>query len=116
MEPKKRKRGPDKYAPDQLRSKRLSVYVTEAELAAIEKKAASVGMPAPAFLREAGLDRLPPVIPAINQEAWADLARAAANLNQIIKMFRLEGINKEKVTELNTTLAEFRKNLIGVKK
>ena len=34
------------------------------------------------WLRMAALDQLPPVVPAVNVKAWAELARLAANFNQ----------------------------------
>ncbi|MBJ3115112.1 MobC family plasmid mobilization relaxosome protein [Salmonella enterica subsp. enterica serovar Typhimurium] len=37
------------------------------------------------YLRAAALHRLPPTIPAANREQWAELARTAANLNQIAR-------------------------------
>ena len=82
---KNRKHGPDPLPPDQLRSKRLSVYVTEDEFSELTRRAELVSMRTPAYLRESGLERLPPTVPEINQIAWLELSKSAANLNQIAR-------------------------------
>lgn len=82
---KNRKHGPDPLSSDQLRSKRLSVYVTADEFSELTRRAELVSMRTPAYLRESGLERLPPTVPEINQSAWLELSKSAANLNQIAK-------------------------------
>jgi hypothetical protein len=42
----------------------------------------SVQMQCGEYLRAAALHCLPPTVPALNREAWAELARLAANINQ----------------------------------
>ena len=101
---KNRKHGPDPLPPDQLRSKRLSVYVTEDEFSELTRRAKLVSMRTPAYLRECALERLPPTVPELNQKAWLELSKSAANLNQIAKAlnhgkpvgmgFILDAVNK----------------------
>ena len=61
----------------------------------------------------AALHRLPPTIPEVNREAWAALARTAANLNQIAH--RLNAGDALPLAEVRATLDAFRRDLIGVK-
>ena len=70
---------------DDVRGGRFSVYVSAAERAAITEKAARLGMTAPQYLRECALrQRIPaPPVPAVNLQKYAELARLAANINQL---------------------------------
>jgi hypothetical protein len=66
------------------------------------------------WLRCAALDKLPPVVPEINQEKWRELARAAANLNQISRYLHLcNGLNTEEFDQIHKDLTEFRAALLG---
>lgn len=65
------------------------------------------------WLRIAALDALPVVIPAVNRDAYAELARAAANLNQLAKKSNTgEVIDFDQV---RAELSKFRLALIGAK-
>ncbi len=110
---RKRRRGPAPFEPQRLRSKRLSVYVTDAELAELEQRAARLGIQASAYLREAGLRRLAKPIPELNREAWAQLARSASNLNQVA--YRLNLGEVLDLGEVRRMLEEFRNGLINAK-
>ena len=57
------------------------------ELTAIQAKAAQVGLPPAQWLRAAALSQavLRPLVPEINRQAYAELARLAANLNQMAR-------------------------------
>lgn len=65
------------------------------------------------WLRIGALDSLPVVVPALNREAYAELARAAANLNQIAK--RINGGDLVELDQVRAELADFRLALIGAK-
>ena len=65
------------------------------------------------WLRLGALESLPVVIPAINREAYAELGRAAANLNQIAK--RINGGDLVELDQVRAELADFRLALIGAK-
>lgn len=111
---KNRTYGPAPLPPEQLRHKRLSVYVTDAELHELERRAALVSMRTPAYLRESGLEKLPPVVPELNQKAWLELSKAAANINQIAK-----ALNQGKpvgMGEIIDQLAKFRCMLLKADK
>ena len=65
------------------------------------------------WLRIAALDALPVVIPAVNRDAYAELARAAANINQLARK-----ANSGEVVDFDLVRAElatFRLALIGAK-
>lgn len=113
MSEKKRRFGPAPLPADQQRGHRLSVYVTEAERAELERRAERSGMRTPAYLRESGLNRLPPTIPEVNREAWSALARSAANLNQIARS--LNAGDSLQAKQIRAALLEFRRDLIGAK-
>ena len=62
----------------------IGVRINAAERGLLDDQAAACGRDVGAYLREAGLRRrVVGVVPAINREAWRELARATANLNQI---------------------------------
>jgi urease gamma subunit len=82
--------------PSNQRRHRVGVYFNNFEWSKIIDKIWPDGMPdgtgsktiqrrAAKLIRDAVLESAPPMIPAINREAWADLARTAANLNQYQK-------------------------------
>ena len=82
---KRRRRGPQPLPAGEKRLHSVSVRLNDAELARLDEQCSSIKMQRGEYLRAAALHRLPPTIPAINREAWTELAREAANLNQIAK-------------------------------
>lgn len=112
---KKRRRGPEPKPPEELRTNRISLRLTDEELSSIQDKAGTKNPKQVAdFIRKTSLGkRLPSRIPEINREAWASLSRSASNLNQIAK-----AINSNQDVDAETIerqLAEFRLALIGAK-
>lgn len=70
--------------PESERLKNVPLRMTSAERAEAEKSAAEAGLTLSAYLRDRTLGKpLKAVVPAINREAYAELARLAGNLNQI---------------------------------
>ncbi len=72
--------------PAALRTHTISVRVNGAERAELERRRAATGLrEMGAYLRAAVLARHPPraVVPEINRCAWQELARTAANVNQL---------------------------------
>jgi len=62
----------------------IGVRVNVAERALLDDQAAAVALDVGTYLRQAGLRRrMGGTVPPINVEAWRELARATANLNQI---------------------------------
>ena len=79
--------GRPKGNPDELRGSTIGVRVSAAEYAALRTKAEQMGLSPATWLREAALSRrLPsPPVPPVNREQYAELARLAANLNQLAR-------------------------------
>ena len=110
----RRRYGPEPLPPEQQRDHRFSVYVTESERAEVERRAALVGMRPPAYLREAGLSRLPHSVPQLNREAWVALARTAANLNQLAKHLNQSGYTAFDCGPIAAAVNDLRNALIGI--
>ena len=70
------------------------------------------------WLRMAALGRLPPAVPALNVQAWAELARLAGNLNQAqAAINRSDGDTHqiELLDELREAVSALRRELIGAR-
>jgi hypothetical protein len=69
----------------------LNVRYNAEEWTTVEKKAAAAGVTPTEWARLSSLGRNPPpprVVPALNEEAWRELARLAAALNAAVWRFR----------------------------
>ena len=86
--PPKRRGGRPRSAPAAVRTATIGVRVSESEYSALRHKAELMTMTPAQWLREAALSRrLPaPPVAAINREQYAELARLAANLNQLTRL------------------------------
>lgn len=109
--PRRRRRGPAPLDEIERRVHSVNARLSAAELAALDERRAAVRMQRGAYLRAAALLRLPPSVPAINREAWASLARAAGNLNQLAR--HLAGSDAVELEAIRAALADFRRGLIG---
>lgn len=108
------KRGPAPRAPEDLRTVRVSVYLTEDEAGQLDQVRGGIGRGA--WLRRAGLGRLPRVVPEVNQQAWAELSRVASNLNQYQRAIN-EGQampGPVDLSELRAAVDQLRRDLLGV--
>lgn len=85
--PRKGRGGRPKGDPSAVRASTIGVRVSAEEYAALRAKAEQMGMTPAHWLRDAALSRrLPsPPVPAINLDQYAELARLAANLNQLAR-------------------------------
>jgi hypothetical protein len=113
-ESKRRRRGPSPLDPTEKRTHSISTRLNDIELALLDARRQPMRMQRGEYLRAAALHRLPPTIPEINREAWVDLARAAANLNQIAH--RLNAGDAILSADIRVMLEAFRRDLIGVKR
>jgi hypothetical protein len=86
--PRRGRGGRPRLEPEAVRSQTIGVRVSAAEFEALQAKAAVLGLTPAHYLREAALKRrLPdPPVPAVNREQYAELARLAANLNQLTRL------------------------------
>ena len=112
-ESKRRRRGPTPLDAADKRGHTVSVRLNDAELAQLDSQRGTVQMQRGEYLRAAALHRLPPTLPELNREAWAALARTAANLNQIAH--RLNAGDALPLTEVREALDALRSDLIGAK-
>lgn len=85
--PKRGRGGRPKNEPGTVRDVTIGVRVSPSEYVALKAKAEAMSVTPAQWLRQAALSRrLPsPPVPAINREEYANLARLAANLNQLAK-------------------------------
>lgn len=115
----KRKRGPKPLALAAKREHCVSVRLNSTELADLDSARALVRMQRGEYLRSASRGVLPPTIPQINREAWANLAHVAGNLNQYQQRIN-EGLATGHPPEVIQALAELvqklRAELLGMKR
>jgi hypothetical protein len=80
--------GRPKGDPAAVRNATIGVRVSASEYATLRAKAAQMHMAPAQWLREAALSRRLPSAPvaAVNREQYAELARLAANLNQLARL------------------------------
>ena len=123
---KKRRRGPAPKPESEQRRNRQAAYFSDAELAYLVGQVFPNGIKNLSsqminrgigrYIRETILGSVSPSVPAINQQAWAELSRAAANLNQAMKLANESGdadlaFNAESV---KFAVSEFRNQLVGL--
>lgn len=100
------------------RTDRINVPVNEEEKSLIRGKAKVYRMTGAFFLRELGLGhRMRRPLPPINIQAYCELGRMAANLNQMVILLnrgREVGIAPEFAQQLFELLQSIRRALLGV--
>lgn len=88
----------------------ISVRVSPVELIQLDRE--RVRRQRGAYLRDTWLGKPTPVaVPAINQSAWQELARAAANLNQLARAANVGELPE--LSEVRTALSAFRAALLS---
>lgn len=96
------------------------LYLDPVEEMRIEASAAAAGMPTGRYIRRAALGRQIAARPSVaNLLAWQDLARVAANLNQLVHLAhlgRLSGGDElvQLLVRLGVDVAALRAELLGV--
>jgi hypothetical protein len=114
----KSKGGRPKGDPNSVKDKTIGVRVSPADFDILEAKAKAMGMYPAQYLREAALTRrLPsPPVPAVNIEQYAELARLAANLNQLAKHAnagRMVSVNNDLLASTTAEVQRLRLALLG---
>ncbi|ELF5308594.1 ATP-binding protein [Salmonella enterica] len=71
-----------KLPPDEIRSHCVSVRLNEEELTILDSKRGQYKKGE--WLRMSSLDKLPPVLPEINREAWIKLGSLSQDLNYLL--------------------------------
>lgn len=103
---------------EELRLHTIGVRVNAAELADFRRKAAAVNLSLAQWLRSVGVSGLVlrPLVPAVNRQAYMELARLAGNLNQLARAAH-EGrvsIAPLFLENMQRQVQELRKELLGV--
>jgi len=116
--PRKGKGGRPKGDPADLRATTIGVRVSAIEYDALKAKAEQMGTTPARWLRQAALSRrLPsPPAPAINRAQYAELARLAANLNQLARLANSGqpvAVADALLERLSAEVARLRLELIG---
>jgi|MDTG01.4.fsa_nt_gb hypothetical protein len=91
--PAKRRRGPAPMPKTELRLHSVSCRLTDAEIETLDQRRGHVSRGE--WLRRAALSKAPRIVPEINVDAWADLARTSANLNQLTR-----AINEGRISDV----------------
>ena len=105
------RRGRKPKAPEAVQRHLVACRLTDAEAAQLD--AGRGRLTRGEGLRQLALARrLPPGIPPINCQAYAELARASANLNQLSRRAHIAG--QLEIAELSAALGAFRLALLGV--
>jgi hypothetical protein len=117
--PKKNKGGRPKSDPASVKTSTIGVRVSPAEFESLRAKAQQMGMTPAQWLREAALTRrLPsPPVTAVNVEKYAELARLAANLNQLAKQANMGhsvSVDNKLLETVTAEVQQLRKALLGV--
>ena len=71
-----------RFSPDEVRTHCISVRLNQEELFILNSKRGSYKKGE--WLRMASLNKLPPVLPEINREAWIKLGSLAQDLNYLL--------------------------------
>ena len=112
------KRGPSPKPPDLLRTVRVNVYLHPSEAVLLDQARQRVGLERGPYMRLAALDRLPQSIPELNRDAWSELSRLAANLNQYqhaINEGRIDsGVPVSEIEALRKQVDALRRQLLGI--
>ena len=108
----KKKRGRKRLSADDRRTHVVSVRVNGSELSLIDSKRG--GMQRGSWLRQAAFNSdAVKSVPELNRQAYIELARAAANLNQLAHRANIDqGVD---ITDLIEKLSEFRIALLGAR-
>ena len=109
------KRGPTPKPESQHRNTRVSVYFSDDELAALDRRRG--GRSRGQWLREAGLGELPALVPELNRQAWAELSRVSGLLKGYviaIEVGNAHGMPPEIVSDLRDQVQHLRNDLLGI--
>lgn len=111
--PRKRRHGPEPLPPDQQRRHSVSCGLTDAELVTLDARRGAVSRGE--WLRLAAFAAPPRIVPEINRVAWADLSRAAGNLNQMTKAINEGRWTPSDPRDASAELMELRASLEAVR-
>lgn len=100
--------------PKDIRTNRISLRLTDSELASIQRNAKDTNARKVAlYIRNSALNKLPVEVPELNKEAWVILATAVGNLNQLMKKMNNPS-GKVQVDEVKNNITALRTSLLGI--
>jgi len=111
---KKRRHGPAPKPAAEQRRHAVSCRLTDAELARLDELRGEVSRGE--WLRLAAMAKPPRIVPTVNKVAWADLARAAGNLNQITRAINEGRMPVKDVASVGKAVMEVRVQLDAVRR
>lgn len=122
----RKKPGPSRKLADEYRKHRVSVYLTDDEFKCVSDALMlqtnahkfSIGRAMSDNFRRAATHQEPAKLPApaLNIEAWQELARLAANINQLSKHAnsgRVTGVNSGQLDAIYVEIQRLRSALVG---
>lgn len=101
---------------ERIRDKRVDVYLSQEEIAAIEAKAKEAGLRLAEFVRSSALGQRIHALPAANAQLWSELAPTCSNLNQLARSAnegRIINIPADLLIELHDQVQALRMDLLG---
>lgn len=123
----KQKSGPKPKTSTEYRAHRVSVYLTNDEYQSISDSLQlatsthkfSLGRAMADHFRRAATHQAPASLPApaVNIDAWQQLSKLSANVNQLAKnsnLGRVVGVNNEQLLALQASIEQLRSELIGL--
>lgn len=111
---KKRRHGPVPKPAAEQRRHAVSCRLTDAELARLDELRGEVSRGE--WLRLAAMAKPPRIVPTVNKVAWADLARAAGNLNQITRAINEGRMPVKDVASVGRAVMDVRGQLDAVRR
>lgn len=112
--PARRRHGPTPKPESEQRRHAVSCRLTDAELARLDELRGEVSRGE--WLRLAAMAKPPRIVPTVNKVAWADLARAAGNLNQITRAINEGKMPVKDVPSVGRAVMEVRAQLDAVRR
>lgn len=98
--------------------KKFTIYLDEIELSEIEGKAKALNLSTSSFLRSIAKTGEIKTLPVINSKQYGELSRLSSNLNQFmhaVNSGKLQTVNTKGIIQMQNTLNDIRKTLIGEK-
>lgn len=111
---KKRRHGPVPKPAAEQRRHAVSCRLTDVELARLDELRGEVSRGE--WLRLAAMAKPPRIVPTVNKVAWADLARAAGNLNQITRAINEGRMPVKDVASVGRAVMDVRGQLDAVRR
>lgn len=111
---KRRRHGPKPRPEAEQRRHAVSCRLTDAELVRLDQLRGEVSRGE--WLRLAAMAKPPRIVPTVNKVAWADLARAAGNLNQITRAINEGKLSVKDVPSVGRAVMDVRAQLDAVRR